>query len=328
MMEQDQGPLISVIVPVYNTAAYLERCINSVLNQSYDNIEVICVDDGSTDESGIILDQIARRSPKVKAIHTENRGVSSARNIALSKANGDYIGFVDSDDYIHKDMYKILVNLILKSDVDFVSCGYYYDNNVNVKRVLNQKNVPLQSINIIETLYYIYKRDEYKGVGGYLWTRLFKKELIKDVSGNVKIQFDEDLNVGQDIVFLAKICESVKKTLYTDQALYYYYQRKDSTTHDEVKQLSGMSWIYAYERIIKIYMDMKVPDDLLDIVTRMYVYRCGKMLEIARKYKDLDKIGSLKNKITNNFYQYKRSNLEHPERIQWILTLLSTDTLP
>ena len=73
---------------------------------------------------------------------------------------------------------------------------------------------------------------------------------------------------------------------------------------------------------------MKVPDDLLDIVTRMYVYRCGKMLEIARKYKDLDKIGSLKNKITNNFYQYKRSNLEHPERIQWILTLLSTDTLP
>lgn len=326
MVDRDSKPLISVIVPVYNTEAYLERCINSILNQTYDNLEVICVDDGSTDRSGDILDKIARCNSKVEVIHTKNKGVSSARNVALSRAKGDYIGFVDSDDYIHKDMYTILLNLFLKNNVDFVSCGYYYDDGVNVKQALNQKIVPLKPINIIETLYYIYKRDEYKGVAGYLWTRLFKRELIKDSDGNLLIQFDEVLNVGQDIVFLAKICEKVKKTLYTDRPLYYYYQRKNSTAHDEIKQLTKMTWVYAYEEIIKRYADLHMPDDLLEIIIRMYVYRCGKMLEIAIKYNDFEKIAILKEKIKNNLYHYRRSNFEHPERIQWILSLLSEDT--
>lgn len=327
MEEKNCNPLISIVVPVYNMESSLEKCMGSILNQTYDNFEAICVDDGSTDQSGLILDKFAKYNSKIVVVHTKNRGVSSARNIALSVAKGDYIGFVDSDDYIHKDMYKVLADLILKNDVDIVSCGYYFEEGCNVKQALNQKEIPLEPLNLIESLYYIYKRDEYKGVAGYLWTRLFKKDLIKDSRGNLIVRFDENLNVGQDIVFLAELFRNVKKVLFTEQALYYYCQRENSTVHDEAKQIERMSWIQAYEKIIKIYKEMKVPEDLLDIIIRMYVYRCGKTLEIAIKYNNLEKITILKNKIIKYMHQYKETNQEHPERIQWILKLLSANTV-
>ena len=103
---------ISIIIPVYNTETYIERCITSVLGQTYQNIEVICVDDGSTDKSGIILDRLAQTDERLFVIHKKNEGVTEARNLALNYVSGEYIGFVDSDDYLEETMYDCYMQLL------------------------------------------------------------------------------------------------------------------------------------------------------------------------------------------------------------------------
>lgn len=119
--EDDKGK-ISIIIPVYNTENYLEKCISSVINQSYTNLEILLVDDGSTDGSGIICDKYAKKDQRVKVFHKKNGGASTARNLGLRYAKGEFIGFVDSDDYIDFDMYEILLKE-MDEDVDMVSCG-------------------------------------------------------------------------------------------------------------------------------------------------------------------------------------------------------------
>lgn len=322
MKEQHSNPLISVIIPVYNTAPYLTKCMSSIVNQTYKELEIICVDDGSTDGSAQILDEFARSDTRIIIIHTENRGVSAARNMALSVASGDLIGFVDSDDYLHREMYQILLGAMEKNDVDFVTCGYYFDDIRSVTKIDNQGIMPTEPLDIKQFLYYMYKRDEFKGVAGYLWTKLFRKELIKGQTGELLVRFSEDLNVGEDVLFMAEICRNTKKVLYIDQALYFYTQRMDSAVHSDITQIQTMSWIHAYERIIKIYKEWNVPENIIDIIVRMYVYRCGKLLEIAITYDDKEKKNILEEKIKKNLLKYVETNIECLDRVYWILRLL------
>lgn len=116
-------PLISIIVPVYNVAEYLPQCLDSLVAQTYENIEIIAVDDGSTDGSGTILDEYAARDARVRPVHIENDGVSNARNVGLSLVRGEFVGFVDSDDWVDTDMYARLA-AALTDDID-VTCGGY-----------------------------------------------------------------------------------------------------------------------------------------------------------------------------------------------------------
>ena len=116
-------PLISVIVPIYNVAPYLHECIDSIINQTYKNIEVILVDDGSTDNSGKICDEYAKKDRRMVVIHQENQGVNLARTNGLNIAKGDYIGYVDGDDWIEPEMYEHLLNKILETDADFIDSG-------------------------------------------------------------------------------------------------------------------------------------------------------------------------------------------------------------
>ena len=115
---------ISIIVPIYNIEKYLPRCLDSILAQTYKNLEVILVDDGSVDNSGMIADKYARNDQRIIVIHQVNKGVSAARNAGLDLATGDYIGFVDGDDYIEPDMYEILMRIIDEQQVDIAHCGY------------------------------------------------------------------------------------------------------------------------------------------------------------------------------------------------------------
>ena len=115
---------ISIIVPIFNIEKYLSRCLDSILEQTYKNLEVILVDDGSVDNSGMIADKYARKDQRIKVIHQVNQGVSAARNTGIDLATGDYIGFVDGDDYIEPDMYEILMRIIEEQQVDIAHCGY------------------------------------------------------------------------------------------------------------------------------------------------------------------------------------------------------------
>ena len=110
-------PKISIIVPVYNVEQYLERCVESLMNQSYKNIEILLINDGSTDNSGKLCDEIAKRDSRIAVYHKENGGLSDARNYGVDKATADFVGFVDSDDYVDEDMYEVLLSNLLKYDV-------------------------------------------------------------------------------------------------------------------------------------------------------------------------------------------------------------------
>ena len=135
-------PLISVIIPVYNVEKYLRRCLDSVIAQTYQNLEIICVDDGSIDDSGKICDQYAVRDARIKVIHQENQGLSAARNRGLDAAEGEYIAFVDSDDYILEDMYKKMLDKLLDYSVDLCVCQWQYEFS-DGRQVVKKKNICL-----------------------------------------------------------------------------------------------------------------------------------------------------------------------------------------
>ena len=126
--------LISVIIPVYNVEKYLRRCIDSVINQTYKNLEIIIVDDGSTDNSSNICDEYTNKDSRVKVVHKENGGLSSARNVGIELAKGDLIAFVDSDDYIELEMYEKLKENMDKYDSDIAICQYYNSFKYSIKR--------------------------------------------------------------------------------------------------------------------------------------------------------------------------------------------------
>ena len=121
--------LISVIVPVYNTEKYLGRCVDSIINQTYTNLEIILVDDGSPDNSPAICDEYAKKDQRIKVIHKENGGLSSARNAGLDIAKGDFISFIDSDDWVEKDLFEVLVSLYGKTQAEIIASSFVGDGN-------------------------------------------------------------------------------------------------------------------------------------------------------------------------------------------------------
>jgi len=126
------SPKISIIVPVYNVENYLCKCVDSILEQTYKEIELILIDDGSTDSSGVICDKYKNKDTRVFVIHKKNEGVSSARNCGLKVAVGDYVGFVDSDDYVLNDMYEYLLNLSIMYNADITSCSFSVINDKGI----------------------------------------------------------------------------------------------------------------------------------------------------------------------------------------------------
>lgn len=311
---------VSIIIPVYNTEKYIERCVTSVLGQTYQNIEVICVDDGSTDMSGSILDGLAQTDERLSVLHKKNEGVTEARNLALEYASGDYIGFVDSDDYLEKTMYEELVRSIEENDVGMVTCGYYIAHDSYVEQALNCRPVPEGICQMEDFLTYIYERDIYKGVAGYLWTRLFKRGLIKDAEGRLLVPFRKDFLGADDIAFIADVNKKCRTISYINKPLYYYYQREGSIVHNEKEQLKTLFWIRAYEYVMEQYDQAE--ENVLNLIRRMYVFRCGKLLELAMQINDREKMDLLRGKIKKYLDVYVKTNLDTMDRIKWIVDMI------
>ena len=161
----DEGK-ISVVVPVYNVEDYLDRCVKSIISQTYENLEVILVDDGSADGSPVMCDSWAQKDPRIKVIHKPNGGVSSARNAALDAATGDFIGFVDSDDWIENDFYELLMKSLAENGSDIAFCGYYVVERSGEKK--GYKNLLDSSICDRNRYLYIVGSG---GDGGFIWNK-------------------------------------------------------------------------------------------------------------------------------------------------------------
>lgn len=206
--------LISVIVPVYNVADYLEECYKHIVNQTYKNLEIIFVDDGSTDTSGRLCDKFARGDKRVRVIHKKNRGLSSARNTGLQIASGDIISFIDSDDYPRIDMFEKLYLCMSKHQVDIVCCDY---SSTEQQQKLSGETKLLKSNEAISMLL------DDSGYRCYAWNKLYKRSLFED------IKYPEG-ELFEDIKTTYKLFKKVHEICYLKEDLYFYRIRESSIT--------------------------------------------------------------------------------------------------
>lgn len=211
--------LISIIVPVYNVERYLEKCVNSIINQTYKNLEIILVDDGATDSSGNMCDELAKSDNRIKVYHKENGGLSDARNYGVERATGDYIGFVDSDDYIDSEMYEELYEAIKKENVDVVECNLKIIYPDRVELFTEQK------------YYNVYTKQEYleeylkiEKIFGSACVRLIKSDIAK------KLKFPVG-KLYEDTYYAYDLIEKVDRYVIMNNPYYNYLMRENSITN-------------------------------------------------------------------------------------------------
>lgn len=244
--------LISVIVPVFKVEKYLERCVNSILNQTYKNLEVILVDDGSPDNCPAICNKLARQDKRVKVFHIKNQGVSNARNVGLENAVGEFVTFVDSDDRIDETMYEKLIAKQAEANADLVFCRYSYEDEENAE-ITNVNEKRLQDFCESGDLKYFYNHTSNNDKRGNeivitesvmcnIWRVLFKRESIGSIRFNFGIKFMED------VVFLSEIlAKKDKKIAFVNEYLYYYLLRESSAVRTRAKIIYQNSLAYLSE---------------------------------------------------------------------------------
>ena len=248
-------PKISVIVPVYKVEKFLDRCVESIVGQTYENLEIILVDDGSPDNCPSMCDKWAEKDSRIKVIHKENGGVSSARNAALDAATGDFIGFVDSDDWIEPDMYESLMMRIDETGKDIAVCSYY---SIEVSGERNECRCIADKAVVCKDDYFRFI--VLGGDGGYIWNRLYRADIIKEV------RFDENIWYSEDLLFNFKAAQKSNGAAILDKIEYNYVQ----------KRIKEQAWVMndhsfdsmtAFE-IMLSYKD--IPEDVYDCCLRGY----------------------------------------------------------
>lgn len=304
---------VSIIIPIYNTDRYLFRCLESVCSQTYQNMEIICIDDGSTDNSGNILEEYARNDSRIKAVHQKNHGESNARNEGLKLAKGDYIGFIDCDDWIDSDMYEILMTYAENNDLDIVASSWYKETASYSKKAENQFPITEQIFGSDMLLKYIYMRDSYRGFA-YMWNKLYKRRILENDKGALLL-FDESLRLGGDVVYLAQTALRTGKAKYIDRAFYHYRQREDSGCH--TKDIGKMrDWIKAYEIVIELFEKEKVDKETVNYVKRFLAYHSSNAAVMAIEQNRQEEKIIFQTFMKKYKKEYLELNRQHGDRIQ------------
>lgn len=246
--------LVSVIVPVYNNEKWIGRCLESIMFQSYKNIEIIVVDDGSTDESGKIVEDYSRNDNRIRIILQANHGVGYSRNVGMSVSEGEYIVFIDSDDFISRDYIERMMER-MKDDIDLVICGYNEvrldDNIVRITNthVLNHTVCSELSGNIYRDFY---KIREY--INSPCLKIYRKKHIIQH-----NLEFPEDMVAGEDYIFNLSYYRHIKKYVYVPNAGYQYFENISSITH-KGSMMHFESLLKSRERSVKLLEGCDIPE--------------------------------------------------------------------
>ncbi|RYL92710.1 glycosyltransferase [Sporolactobacillus sp. THM7-4] len=238
------NPLVSVIVPVYNVEKYLKKCVESIMNQTFKNIEIILVDDGSTDASGKMCDYFQLMDNRIVVIHKENGGLSSARNAGIKRAKGIFVGFVDSDDWISETMYENLLSLTNKYDADVSECRFINVNKkTDLKKVIEQPESVL-TFNHDDALRLHFQNALFYSV---VWNKLYKKELFNG------IEFPEG-KIHEDEFTTYKILDKASKLVSTSNILYCYFRRSNSIMGQKFSSKS-LDRLEAYKEKKQYFMN-------------------------------------------------------------------------
>lgn len=247
--------LISVIVPVYNTKEYLNRCIESLINQTYRNIEIILVNDGSTDNSEEICKEYCKKDNRIRYYYKENNGLSDTRNFGIIKATGKYLSFVDSDDYVDYDFLKCLYNNLIENDADISYCSFYRTKSLNIKNFSLTNDADTKCFNSKDAIKSLLEKNG--TVKNYICMGLYKAELFKEIRFPIGVNFE-------DIAITYRLLYKSKKVVVSNKKNYYYYINCNGIT----KKMREKDIIDRYnniqrrnEFIMNKYPDMKCACD-------------------------------------------------------------------
>lgn len=286
------NPLVSVIIPVYNVEKYLDNCIKSVINQNYLNLEIIIVNDGSTDNSGIISKAWTKNDRRIKLINKNNGGLSDARNAGLKIAQGKYILFVDSDDWLRTSMINSMLNVFCKYKVDMVECqfNYVYDDGNNVLSYNDNKR---QDVEVIDRREYIKRliapNDQ---VTNHIWRKMFKRSLLPDHP------FCKGM-VYEDVQAMPKILSKVNRIACLSKPLYYYRQRSNGIHNNNQSSKILIDYYYAFKWSSDVLLEMEpelrntINNERLD--RYMGIYKDT----FNENYNNLEKVTVIRHEISN-----------------------------
>lgn len=296
---------VSIIVPVYNVENYLRRCLDSLVGQTLEDIEIIIVNDGSTDNSQEIIDEYKNKYSNIKAYIKENGGLGDARNYGLLKADGDYVGFIDSDDYIRKDMYELLYSKAIKENADYITCDltYIFEDNENknyISKGMSDLDNNYHKAGILSPL--------------FAWNKLYKKDLLI----NNHLEFSKGLWY-EDIPVTTILFALANKIAYIDEALYFYVQRKGSIMNTSYNEKMNDIFV-ALDKIYRAFETRDLLNEYHDeieylFVEQLMVYGAYRFLRTDHYQELLDKAFNLiEDKFPNwrkNKYAQKRYNIKN-----------------
>lgn len=301
--------LVSIIVPVYNVEQYLDKCIESIVTQSYINLEIILVDDGSKDKSGEICDIWAKKDRRIKVIHKKNGGLSDARNKGLDIVTGDIISFVDSDDYVSEYFYEKLINIMEQTNSDIVECEFKKFNENEIVDYTNKDTIEFISFNTEDAIKNLILNCR---LSTTVWNKIYKTNVIKRLKFRVGKTNEDDF-----YTYLA--FNNAKKITKVQDELYYYLQRPESIM-GKVYKLNRLDEIEAkYERLKYIernYKNLVLIAKQDTILGSLYAYQ--RLLKDGEK-SDIEKGKKILNEYINkvSFTQRDYSNLSFKNKI-WI----------
>lgn len=252
-----ETPLISIVVPIYNIEKEIQRCVDSILAQTYTNLEIILVDDGSTDNSGNVIDNIAKKDNRIIVVHKENGGVTRARMEGVKRAAGEWIGFVDGDDDIEPNMYEKLLNNALKNNVDISHCGYQmvFPNRVdyyyNTGKIVEQDNITGLK-DLLEGSF----------VEPGLWNKVYRKKLFIDLLNNDVM----DLNIknNEDVLMNYYLFKKARRSIYLDFCPYHYIVRSTSAANKPLNR----NQLYDPINVLKIILKDTEDEEIYSITIK------------------------------------------------------------
>lgn len=322
-------PKVSVIVPIYNTMQTLEKCINSIMKQTLNDIEIILVNDGSPDDAGILCDKIASTDSRIKVIHKKNGGLSDARNSALEIINGEYFGFVDSDDYISPEMYEKLYNTAIVTKSDIVMCQHYTVtiNSIeshNGKDVSDVKEYEGAAIwdNFILPLLGIDMQMDSSSQYGFVWRQLFSNSKF----GKERFMSEREF-YAEDIVFDLTVYPKAMKISAINAALYYYVYNENSLTNKYRKNLwdtfrNLLNWEISFTREYNIEKDAisRLANTAFKLVIVGILNLHNKRCPLNNKMKKAEILRIITDPITMNLLRH--SQTQYYPKINRIVYLL------
>ena len=290
--------MISVIVPVYKVKRYLHQCIDSILSQTYHDLEILLIDDGSPDKCGEICEEYAKKDNRIRVFHTENRGLSAARNLGLREAKGEYIGFVDSDDWIEPDMYELLLRRLQETGTGISACGVRKDFQ-NRRFDYSIYDTVFSGTDSIRELFY--------GFSGGVWNKLYKKDCWKDICFPENHTFEDCATIYK--VFL--IADSVS---CIPKVLYHYRMRNGSIVHTRSMNNLKDYWFAQFERYSFIFSlpalknDRKTIEKMEKMLAVIAVKTWGWTFCIPKKQRDYEFLDRVSNFARKRFLLFSKKD--------------------